>query len=576
MDKLCLCVVLLLAVAGVDAHWPHTMDAVNVNNVEQDLDFAISIGVSPSRVPKNNAFVTVSWRGVAFPTENDWIGVYSPSGADVQSVVPVKYQYASLSPSHMFNGSGSLNFQLINMRAAYDFVFFRNGTHYPIASAVSNTVEFENVNEPLQAHIALGDVPNTMRLTWVTRDAEHPTVYWGTQSGGPYTNKAAAQTSTYTRAELCGPPANTTGYREPGLIHSAIMYSLAPGEIYYYIYGDEVLGMAEERSFVAPLAPGSATRAAVYGDMGYEPLDDSYTFHTRELAALNVTRLLKKKLPDLDVIMHFGDVSYARGYAADWDAYMSEIEDMATSVPYMTGEGNHERDWWGSGSLYDYRTDSGGECGIPYYARFPMPGVTGGAFNAWYSYNFGNIHFIVMSTEQPFVRGTAQYAFIAHDLAAVDRSATPWIILTGHRPMYISSTNTYKYGGDQPVASLLREHIEPLMIQYQVSLGLWGHHHSYQRSCPVSNTSCVTGPNQDDYPVQVVVGTAGFESTTNIQPVNPKWAIMVNDHTHGAGFVTTDGRGTLVFEYIDSNTGETLDKFSRSLPSIAKNAASTS
>lgn len=52
---------------------------------------------------------------------------------------------------------------------------------------------------------------------------------------------------------------------------------------------------------------------------------------------------------------------------------------------------------------------------------------------AWYSFDFGNIHFVMMSTEHDFRQGSEQYSFIASDLASVDRTNTPWVIFTGHR-----------------------------------------------------------------------------------------------------------------------------------------------
>lgn len=37
--------------------------------------------------------------------------------------------------------------------------------------------------------------------------------------------------------------------------------------------------------------------------------------------------------------------------------------------------GNHERDWPGTGTRFDFppALDSGGECGVAYDRRFPMP-----------------------------------------------------------------------------------------------------------------------------------------------------------------------------------------------------------
>ena len=41
---------------------------------------------------------------------------------------------------------------------------------------------------------------------------------------------------------------------------------------------------------------------------------------------------------------------------------------------------------------------------------------------------------------------------------------------------------------------------------------LWGHHHSYQRTCPVYNETCMDGA-----PVHVIIGMAGRELTQDLE-----------------------------------------------------------
>ena len=47
----------------------------------------------------------------------------------------------------------------------------------------------------------------------------------------------------------------------------------------------------------------------------------------------------------------------------------------------------------------------------------------------------GPIHFVSYSTEESVAVGSPQYNFLAADLAAVNRSLTPWVIASGHRPV---------------------------------------------------------------------------------------------------------------------------------------------
>ena len=177
-------------------------------------------------------------------------------------------------------------------------------------------------------------------------------------------------------------------------------------------------------------------------------------------------------------VFHIGDISYARGYAALWEQFFYQIGNTSSIVPWMTTDGNHERDFPNSGSLFTGH-DSGGECGVPYEKRFSMP--TKAQDDTWYSLNYGPVHFLVISTEHAFDVTSKQYSFIQSDLASVNRSQTPFVVLTGHRPMYIDSTDQTPSGGDQPTAQMLRDVLEPLMQKYQVDVAFWGHHHSYVR-----------------------------------------------------------------------------------------------
>lgn len=67
--------------------------------------------------------------------------------------------------------------------------------------------------------------------------------------------------------------------------------------------------------------------------------------------------------------------------------------------------------------------DSGGECGVATARRFTMPGATLSAVaedndenhswreNApfWYSFDYGSIHFVMLSTEHDVTPGSHQY-----------------------------------------------------------------------------------------------------------------------------------------------------------------------
>ena len=82
---------------------------------------------------------------------------------------------------------------------------------------------------------------------------------------------------------------------------------------------------------------------------------------------------------------------------------------------------------------YSGTEDSGGECSVPYEQRLQPPNMA--PHKDWYSVDVGPVHFLQFSTEQNFMRGSEQYAFIKEDLARVDRALRPWVIVGFHRPM---------------------------------------------------------------------------------------------------------------------------------------------
>ena len=105
---------------------------------------------------------------------------------------------------------------------------------------------------------------------------------------------------------------------------------------------------------------------------------------------------------------------------------------------------------------------------VPYMNRFQMPNPTDDA--TWWSLNYGPIHFSMLSSEHDFSLNSEQYTWLANDLASVDRSQTPFLILTGHRPMYVDSDKKK----DLETAAQLQATYEPLMQKYKVDVAFWG------------------------------------------------------------------------------------------------------
>jgi hypothetical protein len=112
-------------------------------------------------------------------------------------------------------------------------------------------------------------------------------------------------------------------------------------------------------------------------------------------------------------------------------------------------------------------------------------GLVGGLpNNHWYSFNIANVHIAVMSTEAYFFfnGAAAQFAWLEADLAAVDRSKTPWLVVFGHRSIYCSCDSDC-----DGAATTVREGaygMEELFMKYGVDLFVNGHEHDCACSAP--------------------------------------------------------------------------------------------
>lgn len=401
-----------------------------------------------------------------------------------------------------------------------------------------------------------------MTISWITGDgAKGQVVQYGSLSGKFDKSVDAVKQAGYNRLDLCGGNAKGKGFRDPGTFWSATMMGLAPGDKVHFRYGSEQDGWSDPEYFFTRPVDGAAVKFFMFGDLGTHSPDDSEQ-PWDSAASLNTTNAMFAESLGKTMAFHVGDISYAVGYASKWDDFHNQISPLATRMPYMTAIGNHERDWMGSVIPV---SDSGGECGVPYDLRFQMPGADRDM--PWYTFDHGPVHFVVISSEHDF---DDQYKFVIKDLANLNRTISPWVIFATHRPMYVSSTNSAIPDGDQTIAEQLQETFEELLYVTEVDLVVAGHHHSYQRTCPVLKGACASqraNTTNGSYlaPVHVVVGMAGFASTTNIQTPQPPIFTVVDAEHHGYTRVTAD-KMTLTVEYVRSDDGGVHDKLTLKKP----------
>lgn len=253
-----------------------------------------------------------------------------------------------------------------------------------------------------------------------------------------------------------------------------------------------------------------------------------------------------------------------------------------------------------------------------------MPGnESGGVGNFWYSFDYGNAHFVSIdgetdfpySPEYPFVRDITgnetlptenqtyitdsgpfgyingswkdneayqQLAWLHDDLAAVNRTETPWIFAMSHRPLYSSELSSYEVN--------MRHAFEPLFLKFNVDAYFAGHIHWYERIKPMNNLSVILSDieNENTYHTgtgksltTIVNGMAGnVESHSSINDSEIlDYTAVLNQYDFGFSKLTVHNDSVATWQYIkgiDGSVGDTLTMLhSNPLPANASVVSSS-
>ncbi len=261
--------------------------------------------------------------------------------------------------------------------------------------------------------------------------------------------------------------AHTPGTAED---HSVELSGLNTNSTYFYAVGDStgiLSGNNSEFYFKTNPAIGSDTpfRAWVQGDAGTgqqeqrDTRDGFLTFLGEE---------------NIDLMLMLGDNAYSDGKQSEYqDALFSDMyENIMNKVVLWPTLGNHD----------SYSTNEDDRTG-PYYDIFTLPkngeaGGTPSGTEAYYSYDYANVHFVCLNSDDVDTSPTGEMAqWIHEDLGNTQQD---WIIAYFHHPIYSGAHNNETDDGTREI--LMREQVLPLLEMYNIDLVLYGHTHNYQRS----------------------------------------------------------------------------------------------
>ena len=198
---------------------------------------------------------------------------------------------------------------------------------------------------------------------------------------------------------------------------------------------------------------------------------------------------MQNKSPEL--VLALGDLSYQKS-ADCWFQMMSPLINKTKMV-----FGDHEYNFKNSSRLDEY------------LQRFNLT-------RQYYSFDYGNVHFLAMSSEVPFEKDSKQYSFISEDLkSATGNKSINWIVAYIYEMLYTSPTF-------HKPTDTIRDIYHPIFDKYHVSLVLQAHSHNYQRTYPIkyndkdASNPVITNKNEGEYnntdgTIFAVVGTAGAD-----------------------------------------------------------------
>jgi hypothetical protein len=205
-------------------------------------------------------------------TASYWVGQFSPAVTDAKDVRMIPFNnhntegtppWTVPAPVKFISGKqltkGSYNFKVTNMRDNLNWVLFEgsltSATGFAVV-AMSPPITFTDIDEPMHGRLARTSSTDEMRVSWTSSlSAAHaqtnPSVQWGTSATAlpyhtPTVGAGGPARVAYTNNSLCGAPASTFGFHDPGVIFTAVLdlklveatvEERAAGQRIYYRFG---------------------------------------------------------------------------------------------------------------------------------------------------------------------------------------------------------------------------------------------------------------------------------------------------------------------------------------------------
>lgn len=253
--------------------------------------------------------------------------------------------------------------------------------------------------------------------------------------------------------------------------HSVQINGLSANTRYYYSVGTDsqtLAGASADYFFTTAPATNTSltTKLWILGDSG------TNNNNARDVRDAYLTYLSNNSKADM--LLMLGDNAYDDGTDTQYQSAMFDMyPTVLRNTPVWATIGNHD------GQSADSATESGAYYDIFTFPRAAEVGGTASGTEAYYSFDYNNIHFISLdSHETDRSTNGAMATWLTQDLADTTQQ---WIIAFWHHPPYSKGSHDSD-SSDEEQTTEMRNNFLPILEEAGVDLVLSGHSHSYERS----------------------------------------------------------------------------------------------
>jgi predicted phosphodiesterase len=222
-------------------------------------------------------------------------------------------------------------------------------------------------------------------------------------------------------------------------MHRVKISDLVDSSTYFY-FATQGTDKSEDASFRSSIPSGAFFRFAAMGDCRSNP-----DIHR------SIAREIKKHNPYFS--LYAGDLNF-NGKYGDWkeEFFVNTELDLSASAPFYNAIGNHEQ-WTQDTKAFQQAPDSKS------YKQ------------EYYSFDYADLHILVLSTQHTFTEGSDQYKFAEADLR---ETKAKWKIVIFHEPAYCSGSR----GENKKMQKVSEQLFEPNKVDIVIA----GHTHFYQHN----------------------------------------------------------------------------------------------